>query len=475
MPIRTACTSCGKKLQVRDELVGKKAKCPECGTVFVIAAAPSTQSAPPKAGPAVKVPPQAKRKPAPVEDDEEMEQRTVPQPKVKKPARPVVDDDEDDEESEDRPVRPGGRGAAKKASSGRRGLLLAALVVLLLGGAAAAYFMFFNGPQKTVPAAAALKNKPVKPIETTEPILPPQTILAASADSVALADLVPGDTLGFVSVSASLWNSPALGDIRAKVGPGVEGEFQKILGFPMADLERVTAFTVADFAALSRSDQPPLVVVVQTSKPFQQQAVLAAINNGPLAKDARFGTEFLSDRALLLATADVFALYKTKKGQSKATGVLDRALTAAATSKGVVAAAVVPPELVKLGELALKEAPPFLAPLLKTRSLFASLDIQERLALQVSLLVDDAGTAKELKGAADNLMVFASKGLADAAKDEEMAAFVKPGEAALKDLRFESAGQRIGLYLPGRHEQTHRRCHANRRQTVGSGLGHFGH
>ena len=43
MPIRTACSSCGKQLNIRDELVGKKAKCPECGHLFV--ASPSDAAA----------------------------------------------------------------------------------------------------------------------------------------------------------------------------------------------------------------------------------------------------------------------------------------------------------------------------------------------------------------------------------------------------------------------------------------------
>jgi hypothetical protein len=34
MPIQVACSGCGKKLTVRDELVGKRIKCPACGTTF---------------------------------------------------------------------------------------------------------------------------------------------------------------------------------------------------------------------------------------------------------------------------------------------------------------------------------------------------------------------------------------------------------------------------------------------------------
>jgi predicted RNA-binding Zn-ribbon protein involved in translation (DUF1610 family) len=44
MPVRTACASCGQKLNVRDELLDKRAKCPVCGHVFVATAQDTTTS-----------------------------------------------------------------------------------------------------------------------------------------------------------------------------------------------------------------------------------------------------------------------------------------------------------------------------------------------------------------------------------------------------------------------------------------------
>ena len=35
MPINVICTGCGNKLKVRDELVGKRIKCPQCQERFV--------------------------------------------------------------------------------------------------------------------------------------------------------------------------------------------------------------------------------------------------------------------------------------------------------------------------------------------------------------------------------------------------------------------------------------------------------
>src|SRR6476469_2883225 len=39
MPIAITCAGCGKNLKVKDEWAGKKGKCPQCGTTFLIPAA----------------------------------------------------------------------------------------------------------------------------------------------------------------------------------------------------------------------------------------------------------------------------------------------------------------------------------------------------------------------------------------------------------------------------------------------------
>src|SRR5262245_62013505 len=48
MPVRTACASCGKKLNVRDELLGRRAKCPICGRVFIATAENAPTTFPPE-------------------------------------------------------------------------------------------------------------------------------------------------------------------------------------------------------------------------------------------------------------------------------------------------------------------------------------------------------------------------------------------------------------------------------------------
>ena len=44
MPIDSLCSGCGKTLRVNDEFVGRKARCPACGNVYVVGEVPSNPS-----------------------------------------------------------------------------------------------------------------------------------------------------------------------------------------------------------------------------------------------------------------------------------------------------------------------------------------------------------------------------------------------------------------------------------------------
>jgi len=48
MPIETICEGCGRRLRVSDEHAGKQARCPQCGTIYVVPASsqPSTPERP---------------------------------------------------------------------------------------------------------------------------------------------------------------------------------------------------------------------------------------------------------------------------------------------------------------------------------------------------------------------------------------------------------------------------------------------
>jgi predicted Zn finger-like uncharacterized protein len=62
MPINTDCPSCNRKLRVPDELLGKKVKCPTCGTVFQ-ADESSAPAGPEEADPPVTSYPEEERAP----------------------------------------------------------------------------------------------------------------------------------------------------------------------------------------------------------------------------------------------------------------------------------------------------------------------------------------------------------------------------------------------------------------------------
>ena len=42
MPIETICQTCARKLRVADEFAGKKARCPQCGTIYVVPGQPES-------------------------------------------------------------------------------------------------------------------------------------------------------------------------------------------------------------------------------------------------------------------------------------------------------------------------------------------------------------------------------------------------------------------------------------------------
>src|SRR5713226_4316941 len=99
MPITLKC-GCGKQLKVRDELAGKRARCPACGTIVPVPS-PTTQK-----------PPILQRNRLPARDEEELEEQAVSRPKrasvrsdqaddyeeirAGKRARPPVEEDSDE-------------------------------------------------------------------------------------------------------------------------------------------------------------------------------------------------------------------------------------------------------------------------------------------------------------------------------------------------------------------------------------------
>jgi hypothetical protein len=120
MPVAVSC-SCGKNFSVKDDLAGKKIKCPGCQAVVQV---PAAQPGPIKAS---------------ALDDED----PPPPKRLKKPAR-SADDDFDDEPRGER------GGKKKKGSKTTLFVLLGCGVVTLglccIGGSVGGYFLFLAGP-----------------------------------------------------------------------------------------------------------------------------------------------------------------------------------------------------------------------------------------------------------------------------------------------------------------------------------------
>lgn len=151
MPIKVQCTSCSKVLTVRDELAGKKGKCPGCGTVFTLVSVDVRGDQPPAPkGPAPKAPPPKAPPPkTPVDDlpvaqelDDDEDDGTPYSMNADlerlagAPAHRDEEDEEEDEEDRTPARKPRGKKRAVRKSSGgwetvRTGITLILTAMLL--------------------------------------------------------------------------------------------------------------------------------------------------------------------------------------------------------------------------------------------------------------------------------------------------------------------------------------------------------
>jgi len=107
MPINTKCPTCKRAVEIPDELMGKKVRCPSCKIIFLpTAGAPpsktnSSRPQPPKSKSEEGI--RARRKPPPPEDeeDEDEEEEEIPHGRKKGVRRREEDEEEDEEEEEE--------------------------------------------------------------------------------------------------------------------------------------------------------------------------------------------------------------------------------------------------------------------------------------------------------------------------------------------------------------------------------------
>lgn len=455
MPLRTACTSCGKNLQIREELAGKRVKCPACGSAFVAAAASTAVKAAPKAAapppapstgikaktappsPVVKKPaahpmddddiedldesalkPTVMRRPTRKDEDDEDEddrEERRPRPQVKSRAA-ARDDDEDDEDFDDEDDAPRHRKRRKVAArSNMMWVWIGLGGVGLVGIVVAVILIFFRGSTNQPLAQGGNQGGGGR------------NQAGGAVGGVPLADLVPGDSLFFLSVSGDLWNAAALAPARQKIEQEAENDLRQKLGLGMADIGRISLCFLGGVEDLKNiKGDPPMAGIFQTRKPMNEPQVRAAMQNQP---GKQVELEFVNPQTLIISNA--MPRYKERKGKTKASGVLERALTHANTSSGVVASITIPPGAIQQAAgPALQGVPPFVH---KLQGVFATLDLTDRLQLQASLVMEDAAAAAEGKKLLDQSLAQAVGMIGFMVQDKQVQQLA---QQAIKEIRI---------------------------------------
>jgi len=129
LAITLSCPSCEKGLKVKDELAGRKIKCPKCGSVFAV---PGVKAA--------------------------IDERVS----AKKPSPAPVRKDDDEESEEEVPVK---KKKKKKAKSNRGLLIGAAIGGLALVLIAVLFYLFWNPAKEKVVAKAPPPKVPAKQVK----------------------------------------------------------------------------------------------------------------------------------------------------------------------------------------------------------------------------------------------------------------------------------------------------------------------
>jgi predicted Zn finger-like uncharacterized protein len=136
MPFTTACPNCSARLQVPDNLAGKRVRCKKCSEPFLVKAQAEDDED--------ETPAPAKARPRPQDDDE----------RPSKKSRPADDEDEADEEEEDRPAP---KKKKKKKKQGVPPLVIGLVLggVILVGGGIGAFFLLKDDKKPDSELAAA--------------------------------------------------------------------------------------------------------------------------------------------------------------------------------------------------------------------------------------------------------------------------------------------------------------------------------
>jgi hypothetical protein len=271
------------------------------------------------------------------------------------------------------------------------------------------------------------------------------------------ADLarMPGDGVALLSVRvADLWNHEAGAGMREKLRkdhPDVLEQWDKLVGVPLAEVERLTLV----FPEFFPQSEPIPLAFVATARPFDKEKVLAAIAPGAKeerrkdrilyvgGKNPERGVYFISDQAYITSTADEVRSF-LERPAPKREGHLGAALRLAAEKHALVAG-LDPEPIARVVESSLPpEADPY-RPLLKTQSATLVVDLGDEVKAQARLVYPSEKDAKDAEKAVKvglglGRQEFA-KGLEELARQPEgmteLIGVMKQVQGGLKDVAVE--------------------------------------
>ncbi|GIW80321.1 MAG: hypothetical protein KatS3mg105_2128 [Gemmatales bacterium] len=224
--------------------------------------------------------------------------------------------------------------------------------------------------------------------------------------------LVPDQAVGFASLRvARLWNSPLAKQYRKLLPPDALQQLASIeqkAGLAIDDIKRVTAVVLA---MPKGEEEPPSVVIVSTTKPFDPDKLKQAPNIQAKTIDGRkfyVGKQDLAihvrDDGLIFfgKVVDIESVAYSKKGSSKE-GVL-RPMLALAEEHDLVAGVTTEPIIQRFGDMTPEgyEA----AKKIKLASLV--LDLQTEIDLLVTLEFAESKDAEAVKKMLDGLVALAN-------------------------------------------------------------------